>query len=153
MKMRTFVYPLLTLMLLLGSCDKEDHDDPVGPEDAEALRSTAQSGDWTITYYFDTDKEETSDFAGYVFTFTAQGVVTASNGTNGFTGSWSVSVDDSSDDSPDDDVDFNLFFSEPFLADELNDDWDVLEFSSTRIALRDVSGGDGDTDLLTFEKN
>jgi hypothetical protein len=37
--------------------------------------------------------------------------------------------------------------------DELNDDWHIIEETSTKIRLQDVSGGSGGTDLLTFEKN
>ena len=37
-------------------------------------------------------------------------------------------------------------------AAKLSDDWDILEYTSGRIRLIDVSGGDGSTDYLTFEK-
>ena len=36
---------------------------------------------------------------------------------------------------------------------DLNDDWDFISQSSTKIELIDVSGGNGGTDYLTFEKN
>ena len=36
--------------------------------------------------------------------------------------------------------------------DDLIDDWDFLSVSQTKIELFDVSGGDGTTDYLTFEK-
>jgi len=36
--------------------------------------------------------------------------------------------------------------------DELNDDWHILNETSTKIQLEDVSGGSGEIDLLTFEK-
>ena len=35
---------------------------------------------------------------------------------------------------------------------ELNDDWDVVSQSATKIELIDVSGGNGGTDYLTFER-
>ncbi|UCE70688.1 MAG: hypothetical protein JSW57_11140 [Flavobacteriaceae bacterium] len=119
------------------------------------MRSAAQNGQWRITYYFDSDKEETSDYAGYVFTFGADGTVTATNGTTEVTGTWSVTDSSSSDDDSFDDssdVDFNLFFASPPNFEELTDDWDILEYTSGRIRLIDVSGGDGSTDYLTFEK-
>jgi hypothetical protein len=36
--------------------------------------------------------------------------------------------------------------------DEFNDDWDVVTYNNTRVELFDVSGGNGGTDYLTFQK-
>ncbi|MBC2839667.1 hypothetical protein H7F20_10005 [Robiginitalea sp. SC105] len=124
--------------------------------DATELRATVQSGQWQVTYFFDTDSDETADFNGYVFTFATDATVTAVNGAIEITGAWSVTMDsgNSMDDSPDDsdDVDFNLSFASPPDFAELTDDWDILEYSDTSIRLTDVSGGNGGTDFLTFEK-
>ena len=155
MKTKAIFLSLFAVALLTVSCDSNDD-----PADTQAdvnpaeLRSAAQNGQWRITYYFDSDKEETSDYAGYVFTFGSDGTVTATNGTIEVAGTWSVTDSNSSDDSPDDssDVDFNLFFTAPPDFEELSDDWDILEYSASRIKLIDVSGGDGSTDYLTFEK-
>ena len=35
---------------------------------------------------------------------------------------------------------------------ELNDDWHILEETSAIIRLEDISGGNGGTDYLTFER-
>ena len=158
MKIKFFAPVLLMSALWFASCDSsDDSDTTLAPADASELRATAQDGQWRITYFFDTDKEETSDFAGYVFTFGADGTVTATKDAIEVSGTWSVSdsSSSSSDDSPDDssDVDFNLFFAGSALFEDLNDDWDILEYTSTRIELIDVSGGNGGTDYLTFEKN
>ncbi len=155
MKTKLILLNLFAAALLVASCDS--NDDPANTAadvNAAELQSTAQDGQWRITYYFDSDKEETDDYTGYAFTFGADGTVTASNGTTEVTGTWSVTDSSSSDDSPDDssDVDFNLFFAAPPIFEELSDDWDILEYSGNRIRLIDVSGGDGSTDYLTFEK-
>lgn len=156
MKAKLILLNLFAVLLVAVSCDSNDD-----PADTQAdvnpaeLRSAAQNGQWRITYYFDSDKEETSDYAGYVFTFGADGTVTATNGTTEVTGTWSVTDSSSSDDDSFDDssdVDFNLFFASPPDFEELSDDWDILEYTSGRIRLIDVSGGDGSTDYLTFEK-
>ena len=155
MKTKAIFLSLFAVALLTVSCDS--NDDPantLADVNAAELQATAQQGQWRITYYFDSDKEETSDYAGYVFTFGSDGTVTATNGTIEVAGTWSVTDSNSSDDSPDDssDVDFNLFFTAPPDFEELSDDWDILEYSASRIKLIDVSGGDGSTDYLTFEK-
>ena len=155
MKAKLILLNLFAVLLIEVSCDS--NDDPADTQadvNAAELQSTAQDGQWRITYYFDSDKEETSDYAGYVFTFGADGTVTATNGTIEVTGTWSVTDSSSSDDDSfdDSDVDFNLFFASPPDFEELSDDWDILEYSANRIRLVDVSGGDGSTDYLTFEK-
>lgn len=44
-------------------------------------------------------------------------------------------------------------YSQKYKQIVLSDDWDVLERTDTKIRLIDVSGGNGGTDYLTFEKN
>ena len=48
-------------------------------------------------------------------------------------------------------MNLNFGTSNPF--DELEEDWDVLEATDDIIRLKDISGGDGTTDFLTFERN
>lgn len=155
MKTKAIFLSLFAVALLTVSCDSNDDPaDTLADVNAAELQATAQQGQWRITYYFDTDKEETEHYTGYVFTFGGDGTVSATNGTTEVAGTWSVTDSSSSDDSPDDsgDVDFNLFFAAPPDFEELTDDWDILEYTSGRIRLIDVSGGDGSTDYLTFEK-
>jgi hypothetical protein len=159
------------LVLILGvigtlwACSSnDDSDSDNSPNDngnsADQVSAAMEEGTWRITYFFDTDQEETDDFAGYVFEFKADGSLIATKGGNTVEGTWSVQ-DSSSNDSNDDDGnstdddDFNIFFPVPATSDfeDLNDDWDILTFSSSKIELTDVSGGNGGTDFLTFEKN
>lgn len=150
---------LVSLSLMSTSCSTDDDDDG-GSNDNSAqiaqIENTAESGTWRITNFIDSGQNETSDFAGYDFSFNSDGSLIAANGTNTMTGTWSVTDDSSSSSSSsDDDIDFNIFFSVPDTNDfeDLNDDWDIVSISSTRIELFDVSGGDGSTETLIFEKN
>ena len=118
-----------------------------------------ESGNWRITYFFDTDQDETSDFAGWVFSFNSDGTLVASKNGDTVEGTWSVEDDSSNSSSDDDgnssdDDDFNIFFPVPASSDfeDLNDDWDIIRYSANKIELTDVSGGNGGTDFLTFEK-
>ncbi|MBC6368647.1 hypothetical protein DDT91_17800 [Algoriphagus sp. AK58] len=108
-------------------------------------------GTWKITKFIDSGKDETSSFNGFLFTFNPNGSLVATNGVNTFTGTWSI-VKDSSDDSPDD-LDFTIFFPVSTKFEDLNDDWDITSHSASKIELIDVSGGNGGTDYLTFQKN
>ena len=147
---------LLTFSLMSSTCSSDDDNININDNSAEIqdVTNTAETGTWIITYFYDTDSDETSDYTGYEFTFGANGVLTATNGMNTHTGTWSVTDDsNSSDDSnDDDDIDFNISFLSPPDFEELSDDWDIMTHTSTKIELTDVSGGNGGTDFLTFEK-
>lgn len=144
--------------LLLASCTKDDNNNvPDNTAQIQLAQDFASAGTWRITNFNDSGKDETSHFTGYNFTFGNSGMLTAINGTNTLDGSWSVTDESNSgdDSNNDDDIDFNIFFPVPDTNDfeDLNDDWHIVSTSTTKIELIDVSGGNGGTDLLTFEKN
>lgn len=142
--------PLILILLVSSSvfvaCKKDK-------KTIKAVEKNIVKGNWRVSKFIDSGTDETNDFTGYNFTFTEGGSVTASNGSLSYTGTWSVTA--SSSDDSNDDVDFNLMFSvsEENDFEDLNDDWDILSQSETKIELTDVSGGNGGTDYLTFEKN
>jgi len=146
---------LLSTTLFSTQCSSDDPATYVSIQDTiDQVENNAVSGSWVITYFYDTDQEETSNYNGYTFDFAANGALTATNGMNTYTGTWSVTDDSNSNDdsSSDDDIDFNIFFSAPEDFAELSDDWDIISHTSTEIKLIDVSGGNGGTDYLTFVK-
>ncbi|WP_299272060.1 hypothetical protein [uncultured Psychroserpens sp.] len=111
-----------------------------------ALVNALINGDWYITYFFD-DTDETSDFSDYVFNFSSDNTATATDTSGSTNGSWSTTSGD------DTELGLNLNFGTGIPLDELADDWDVLEVTNDIIRLKDVSGGDGSEDFLTFERN
>jgi hypothetical protein len=136
---------LLALLITIGiSCSKDDNSSSsITPGN---VSNTVTSGTWRITYYWDTDHEETSNYNGYNFTFATGGILTAVKTGSTVTGSWSTGMDDSK-------TELVIGFASPASFVEISDDWEVIENSPTKIRLQDVSGGNGGTDLLTFEKN
>lgn len=102
---------------------------------------TATNSVWLVGTYLDDGTNETSDFNGFEFTFNTSGVVSAINGNNTVTGSWS---------SQNNATKLDLDFGSNAPLEELNDDWDVISISPNRVELRDVSGGGGGTDTLIF---
>lgn len=121
---------------------ESDCIDGGGLDDA-ALVAALTSGDWYVNYYFD-DVDETADFADFLFNFASDNTATATD-TNGTTnGAWFTSSGDQTE------LELNLNFGTAYPLDELAEDWDVLEVTSEMIRLKDVSGGDGSTDFLTF---
>jgi hypothetical protein len=140
-------FPILVGLMglfLLVSCNKAD-DNPGNPSTVE---NNVQSGTWRITKFIDSGKDETYYFTGYNFTFKSSGVVNANNGSKNYDGTWSITSSSSKND-----LDFNLYFNLSNEFEELNDDWDFITQSATKIELIDVSGGNGGTDYLTFERN
>ncbi len=104
-------------------------------------------GSWKITKYSDDGVDETAQFSAYTFTFDSNGTVS----TGDFSGTWSTSEDNSNDDS-NSDVDFNIAFAVSNNLDDLTDDWEITSQTKDKLELQDVSGGNGGTDYLTFEK-
>jgi hypothetical protein len=128
-------------------------DTDIENSDPTPVINTATQGTWRITSYVDSGTNETNHFVGYNFTFGASNVLTATNGTNTYTGTWSVVVDNSNEDNPSSDLDFNIAFALPPDFVEITDDWDVVSYTATTISLIDVTGGNGGTDTLVFIKN
>ncbi len=117
-----------------------------GNIDDTVLVNALTNGDWYITYFFD-DTDETADFANYIFNFASDNTATATDMSGTTNGSWSTSNGDETM------LGLNLNFGTGIPLDELADDWDVLEVTNDIIRLKDISGGDGSEDFLTFERN
>lgn len=100
-------------------------------------------GTWRVSLFEEDGVNETSDYTGYVFTFKSDGTVKAASGAGVVNGVWSTNKDDGH-------VDFNLTLPAPL--DDLSDDWEVVNNSSNTLELKDISGGDGSVDYLTFKK-
>lgn len=154
-KMKISVAAMI-LAVAFASCSDDDNNslNPAAQQIQQTV-STAQSGTWRITRYIDSGNVETNDFAGYNFTFGANNALTAANGTNTYTGTWSVTQSNSVDDDDSGDIDFSIIFNAQAPASflDLNDDWDLVERTATKITLVDISGGNNSTDYLTLEKN
>lgn len=147
-KITSIVLGIFGLLLFLGCSDDDD-----SPKDTEnEITGNVQKGTWRISKFIDSGTDETNDFAGYNFTFFSSGVLNANNGTNNYDGTWSITDSNSNDDSLDD-LDFNINFNLTNDFEDLNDDWDIISQSATKIELIDISGGNGGTDYLTFVKN
>jgi hypothetical protein len=151
---RLIIIPALFCLFMLNvasMCSSDDNNS--SSQDPTEVIDIATQGTWRVTSYVDSGSNETSDFTGYNFTFGSSSVLTATNGTNTYTGTWSAVTDDSNDDNPSSDLDFNIFFASPADFADLSDDWDIVSYTATTISLIDISGGNGGTDTLVFTKN
>ena len=138
-----FIMLLIITTVAVSSCSKDDEN----LADPSQTQQNVQSGTWRVTLYNDSGENRTSNFNGYNFTFNSNGSVTASNGVITQTGTLSVYTDSGV-------TKFQLTFqtvSGPF--EEISEDWRILTQSTVKVELENVSGGNGGTDYLTFEKN
>lgn len=145
--MKNIIPALIIITTLLVSCKKDDTGASASVSTAAlavAVNTTISTGNWRITYFFDSG-DETSNFAGYAFTFSPNNIVTAVSAGSTVTGTWGTGFDDSK-------AKLLLGFTGPDVFLDLNEDWHILERTDTKIRLQHISGGGG-TDLLTFEKN
>ena len=127
------------------TCTSNGGNDNTGIDDTTLVQELT-TGDWYITNYFD-DVDETASFTDLVFNFATDGTATASGVGMTTNGTWSTSA---GDETP---LELNLNFGLAPPFDKLEEDWDVLEVTNEIIRLKDISGGDGSTDFLTFERN
>lgn len=141
---------ILVVFSSFMSCSNDDDNSSINIQNQ--VQNNVQSGTWRITKFEDSGKDETNHFAGYNFTFISTSVLNANNGITNYDGTWSLTYSNSDDDSVDD-LDFNINFNLTNDFEDLNDDWDFISQTATKIELIDISGGNGETDYLTFEKN
>ena len=116
-----------------------------GSGTVEDLEGTVIEGQWIVANYNDSGVDETNDYNDFVFDFNVDGTVITTNGTDTVSGTWSAIIDSGQ-------LKLVLDFGVVIPFDEFNDDWDVMNFVADRVALRDISGGSGETDILVFEK-
>ena len=142
--MKKTIFNLFIFSILFASCEKDNNSSIT----TSNVNTTVISGNWRVTYYWDSNRDETTNFSGYSFVFNSNGTVVATKAATTVNGSWSTRNDDSK-------VKLDLTFNASAPADfiEISDDWHTIERTDTKIKLQDISGGNGGTDYLTFEKN
>ena len=142
---------LSVLVFTVLNCSEDDNDPAPQETQQQQIQNEAESGSWIISNFIDSGTDETNDFSGFVFDFRSNGDLVATSNSITYTGTWSITDSNSNDDYMDD-LDFNIFFNLTNEFEDLNDDWDIISYSSTSIVLQDVSGGNGGVDDLTFTK-
>lgn len=131
---------VLSIILFAGliSCKKDDSNNP----SAAAVLTT---GSWKVTYYYDKIKDETSDYAGYVFVFQQNNQLNITSSSGNANGSWSISNSDDNGGSQK----LNLFAGSNDPLNSLNDDWVITAISNSKIELKDDSNNN---EVLHFTK-
>lgn len=125
-------------------CDEDDDNDYSDDDiDDTELIAILLEGEWVITYFFD-EVDETAEFNGFTFVFFEDGSAAATKDGFETEGHWETYGDDGS-------LEIDLNFGSESPLDELEEDWEVVSYSGTRLELKD-DNEDGTTDTLVFEK-
>ncbi len=128
---------LAAMLMLATSCKNEKDDtDPT---------QIISSGSWRVGHYMDSGNDETSDFIGYSFVFSANGTLTATRNDISKTGTW---MKDNASNKLIIDLGLDIDTNRPLG--ELTDDWKITTFASSEISLVDDSSPD---EMLVFLKN
>jgi hypothetical protein len=137
---------ILLAIAVFASCSSDDDAGNVNTNEFEQIKTTLPQGEWKVSKLIDGQSDHTTDFESFVFTFNEDGTVVAQNDLFTENGTWAYDNSSSSGE------ELILQFSEATPFDEINDDWDIVSVSDSKIELSDISGGNGDVELLTFTK-
>lgn len=137
---------ILFTAIAFASCSSDDDAGDANTSEFENIKTTVTQGEWKVTKLVDGQSDHTVEFESYVFNFNEDGTVLAQNDLLSEPGTWAYDNSSSSGE------EFVLQFSETPPFDEINDDWDIVSVTNSKIELKDISGGDGDLELLTFTK-
>ena len=121
---------LIALIINLVSCSKSNDSNPSSTNKTDQV-----SGNWTVTYYLDSGKDETSDFSGYTFAFNTGDALQALNGSGTFTGTWWIGDSSSNDDSFSNKL--VIMISGNKAMNNLQHDWLIVKLTDTEIWLQD----------------
>lgn len=122
---------ILTMSILVASCSKSESSDL----NQVQANNNLKQGVWKVSYFSEKGKDETSNFNGYTLQFNDNGSLTFSNSVNTLSGTWSY--DHLSDDNSNSSNKLHIILTGSKLADELQDDWIIIEMSENSIQLKD----------------
>lgn len=153
MKLLPYIFGILFLFTLISACKKEDEDkDSSATNQSEIIKGNIEAivknGLWEVERFVDAGTNETAQFGNYKFNFEEGGSIKASNQSSNYSGVWIITDSGSAADNVND-LDFNLTFSQPPFFSDLNNDWAIVSYASSRLSF--VHDNDtGPNDSLIF---
>ena len=151
--MRTFLFKLIffsAILLLAGvSCTKDKA--VFGNHLGNVIRGNLQADRWNVTYFISSGEDMTHQFSASHFLFKNDGVLTASNLTKTFNGTWELtSCECNSGDL--ENLELSISFEGSNIFKLLNNTWNFVSQSTVKIELVAKKGGNGNDDYLTIER-
>jgi hypothetical protein len=109
------------------------------------------NGAWEISCYWKSERNEMINFNEFNFTFGPNDLLTVTDGTYSYQGTWSILEPDSTNKSISD-LKFKIAFARPIRFVKIVDGWESIEKNTDFFELRDYSSN-GIKDFLTFSQN
>lgn len=143
---KTFALSLLLISLI--SCDEG-----IQKTNLSRVQGIMQEGTWRISYFYDTNVDETAIYSNYTFEFDQSAILAATDGTNSFSGTWRI-IDNNQLLDLDDltDLSFNILFAAPPSFAKLAGNWSIIEITETKVKLTTTDITTGTIDYLTFDR-
>lgn len=135
---------ITVLVTTIVSCSDDDKDS------VKEITDTVKDGLWRISYFYNSDKDQTVNYEGYQFVFGDSNILAATKETNSYTGQWSVAKSTSDNDLYS--TIFKVSIGPNDIFQDINRDWKVIENTGSYITLKDDSQGEKAINYLTFQK-
>ena len=129
--MKKILWAPVLLAVLSTGCRNKANTSVTPGGNGNSVSGTVTSGKWTISYFYDNDKEETSDYSGYSFEFKTDKTLSTTRSGTTTTGTWNETTDDGLPR-----LVIMLNTTDDKLT-ELNDDWVIESKTDTQIKLKD----------------
>jgi len=114
-------------------------------EDTNELVDILKEGLWIVANYNDNGEDYTGNYNDFVLDFKTEFVVTATKGDDIVNGTWTV-VNDSGT------LKLELDFGEVIPFDEFNEDWLVVDITTTRVEVNNLDDSGAEESNLVFER-
>ena len=125
----------IVVFVSFTSCKKDDSTPVIFNSDA------LTSGTWRVTSFHESQSDHTADFSNYLFTFDANGTLTATISGTVTAGTWDF--DDSSNE-----LHLQIGSNSPLI--DISKGWIILESTSTTLRLGDDSSSGEELDFATI---
>lgn len=129
--MKKILWAPLLLAIMGTGCQNKTSTNVTPGGSNNPISETVTTGKWSVSYFYDNDKDETSDYNGYSFEFKSDKTLTATRNSVTTTGNWNETTDDGLPR-----LVIMLNTTDDKLT-ELNDDWVIESKTDSQIKLKD----------------
>lgn len=133
---------LFAIIIFLPFISCVENDNPTeNIADTNSFLEATQNERWVISKFVEEGRDLTTNYVGYTFLFAQDRKLSVENKSELSQGTWRIQRDENI-------PELYLQFVNNRLLEELNEDWEIVEFSSTQISL--IEADDAGIDTLIF---
>ncbi|HEY9178064.1 MAG TPA: hypothetical protein VIN07_10250 [Flavipsychrobacter sp.] len=129
--MKKILWAPVLMAILATGCQNKTSTNVTPGGNNNSTSGIVTSGKWQVSYFYDNDKDETTDYSGYTFEFNSDKTLVATRNSTSTSGTWNETTDDGLPR-----LVIALNTADEKLK-ELNDDWVVESKTDNQIKLKD----------------